>query len=138
MHGKFDEQYQRARVDQMHSWANQIVHLADDAEGDFKITVPLDSPELQRIEKKGAVTFKFDGTHVNRARLSIDTRKFLMARYAPETFGTHSTVQINPPLDHKSDEELVQDLRDALQEAGMTTQELVELLDGGEQALRGL
>jgi len=41
VHRKFDDNYSRARVDQMHSWANQIVHLADDAEGDFKITVLL-------------------------------------------------------------------------------------------------
>ncbi|MDJ0821990.1 MAG: hypothetical protein QNJ09_09315 [Paracoccaceae bacterium] len=112
--------------------ANQIIHLADDAEGGFKITVPIDSPELQRIEETGSVAFKFNGTHVNQARLSIDTQKFLMTRYAPETFGKHSSMQINPPLDHKSDEELIQDLQDAMQKAGVTTQDLVELLDGGD------
>lgn len=128
VHPRFDDAYTRARVDQMHSWANQIVHLADNAEGDFKVTVPLNSPELERIETKGAVTFKFNGAHVNRAKLAIDTRKFLMARYAPETFGKQSSVNVGLSIEHKSDEELLQDVRDAMTEAGMTPESFLELL----------
>jgi hypothetical protein len=128
VHPKFDDAYSRARVDQMHSWANQIVHLADDAESDFKVTVPTDSPELERIEEKGVVTFKYTRQHVTRAALMIDTRKWLMARYAPDAFGQASKVGTAIAMRHKSDEELIEDLRDALGESGMTPEDFVELL----------
>jgi hypothetical protein len=125
---KFDDNYSRARVDQMHSWANQIVHLADDAEGDFKITVPLGSPDLERIEEKGSVTFKYTRRHVTRAALMIETRKWLMARYSPDAFGQASKVYADIALQSKSDEEMIQDLRGALGEAGMSSEDFVELL----------
>lgn len=129
VHREFDDNYSRARADQMHAWANQIVHLADDAEGDFKITVPLDSPELERIEDKGAVTFKYTRRHVSRAALMIDTRKWLMARYAPSDFGTAISVGAEISIGHKTDAELIQELKDGFSETGLTAQSFLELLE---------
>ena len=134
VHPKFDDAYTRARVDQMHSWANQIVQLAGESEGDFKITVPLDSPELKRIEETGSVTFKFTRRHVSRAALMIDTRKWLMARYAPEAFGQSTNVHSTIQYQGMSDDEIIQDLRDALGESRMTPEEFLALLTADEAA----
>lgn len=124
----FNAQFAQARVDQMHAWADQIVNLADDSEGDFKVTVPLDSPELERIESKQAVTFKFTRRHVSRTAQMIDVRKWLMARYAPEDFSDRSSVNMSMQFDDKSDDELVQDLRDAFEKSGMTPEQMLLLL----------
>ena len=128
VHPKFAQDYSRARVDQMNAWADQIIHLADDAEGDFMVSIPLDSPELEKIERDGVVTFKFNRKHVNRAKLMIDVRKWLMARYAPEDFGDRSAVSLAVSYDEKSDDELLEDFREAAKKAGMTSDMIIQLL----------
>lgn len=128
VHPKFAQDYSRARVDQMHAWADQIIHLADDAEGDFKVSILLDSPELERIERDATITFKFNRKHVNRAALSIDVRKWLMARYAPEDFGDRSAVSLTVSYDEKSDDELLEEFREAAEKSGMTSDMIIQML----------
>ena len=88
----------------------------------------MDSPELENIERDGAITFKFNRTHVNRAKLMIDVRKWLMARYAPEDFGDRSAVSLAVSYDEKSDDELLEDFREAAKKAGMTSDMIIQLL----------
>lgn len=128
VHPKFAQDYSRARVDQMHAWADQIIHIADHAKGDFKVSVPLDSPDLTRIERDGVVNFKFNRQHVSRARLMIDVRKWLMARFAPEDFSDRAAVNLAVSYEDKSDEELLSELREAAEKAGVTTEMVVEML----------
>jgi hypothetical protein len=128
-HPDFAEAFARARVDQMHAWADQIVHLADDAEGDFKVTVPLNSPELERIESNGEVTLKFTRKHVARTAQMIDVRKWLMARFAPEDFGDRSSVRVEANHVDKSDEELVREFQEAAHKAGVTADMIVAWLE---------
>jgi hypothetical protein len=56
----FAEQYARARVRQAELWADEIVTIADRAEGDFEVV-------------DGKVVVNWD--HVQHARLRVDARK---------------------------------------------------------------
>ena len=70
---EFADQYARAREAQADSWADDIVQISDDGAND---------------------TYKDEEGHertnhevVARARLRVDTRKWLMARMAPKKYG---------------------------------------------------
>lgn len=69
----FDDQYARARVDQMESWSDDIIEIADDDTHDT-VTV---------INQKGDEYEQANSANVQRARLQVDTRKFLMSKIAP-------------------------------------------------------
>lgn len=78
------ETYARARDEQQHSWADQIVKLSD------------------TCRPGNIVTDKGDGTvetktadMVERTRLQIESRKWLMARLAPRTYGDKIQTEIS-------------------------------------------
>jgi hypothetical protein len=57
-------------------WAEEIVEIADDATNDW----------MDR--KSGEHTIAVaDTEHINRSRLRIDTRKWLMSKLAPKRYG---------------------------------------------------
>jgi len=59
----FYPQYARAREDQMSSWGEEVLLIADDPSGDF-----------------------------NRDRLRVDTRKWLMSKIAPKVWGDRTVI----------------------------------------------
>jgi hypothetical protein len=65
--------YARAREDQAHAWADEIVSIADDGRRDYVKTE--DGREI------------VDHDHIQRSKLRVDTRKFLMAKIAPRLYG---------------------------------------------------
>ena len=67
-HSEFSEQYARAREAQMELWAGQIVEIADETNDD-----------------------------VQRARLRVDTRKWLMSKLAPKKYGDKVTNEHTGP-----------------------------------------
>ncbi len=69
----FCAQYVRAREVQADRFAEEILEIADDASDDWS------------TDKDGKKTL--DHEHVQRSRLRIDTRKWLMARMAPKKYG---------------------------------------------------
>ncbi len=69
----FCAQYGRAREVQADRFAEEILEIADDASGDWS------------TDKDGEKTL--DHEHVQRSRLRVDTRKWLMARMAPKKYG---------------------------------------------------
>ena len=66
------EKYARACEDRAACIFEDMLDIADDALRDF------------RVSDKGPV---FDAEHVQRARLRIDTRKWMLARMAPKKYG---------------------------------------------------
>ncbi len=66
----FCAQYARAREVQADRFAEEILEIADDASGDWA------------VDKDGKKAL--DHEHVQRSRLRVDTRKWLMARMAPK------------------------------------------------------
>lgn len=128
---EFGQSYARARVDQMHAWADQIVTLADGAEGGFRVVVPVDDDILQRIEKTGMVEFRFNRKHVTEADLQIKTRQWLMARLAPDDFGEKSTVNHHHNFEDKDDAELRAEFRNAAEKAGLSPEEMLAWMQSG-------
>src|SRR3954452_13992490 len=80
----FREQYACAREAQADRFADEIIEIADDTSGDW-------------IERDGVVVV--DHEHIQRSKLRVDTRKWLMARMAPRKWGdkvVHSGDPENP------------------------------------------
>ncbi|WP_210265292.1 hypothetical protein [Ensifer canadensis] len=67
-HREFSEQYARAQADRTAYWAEEIVEISDD-----------------------------EKTETQRARLKVDTRKWLMSKMAPKKFGERVSNEISGP-----------------------------------------
>ena len=84
--------YARAREAQMDRWAEEIIEIGDDATNDW----------MTRRDGSKSV----DQEVVNRARLRIDARKWLMSKLAPKTYGEKVEIaHVNQPAE-MSDHEL--------------------------------
>ncbi|WQO60306.1 hypothetical protein U8C35_07755 [Sinorhizobium medicae] len=67
-HREFSEQYARAQADRTAYWAEEIVEISDD-----------------------------EKTDIQRSRLKVDTRKWLMSKMAPKKFGDRVAKEISGP-----------------------------------------
>ena len=73
---EFAEQYARAREAQMEAMSDEILDIADDTSRDTKTIMRGDL----EIEVENA-------EWINRCRLQVDTRKWLMGKVAPKKYG---------------------------------------------------
>lgn len=101
----------RARAAQMDTWADEIVEIADDASEDY----------VGREAADGSIERVFDAEKVQRAKLRIDTRKWLMSKLAARRYGDKVEVEVSGNLDVKdlSDAELEARTRAALAAMGV-------------------
>ena len=76
LHEDFQTQYARAHDWQAELIAEEILEIADDASNDWKL-----------IERDGEARWVLDLENIQRARLRIDTRKWMLARLAPKKYG---------------------------------------------------
>jgi hypothetical protein len=92
----FREQYQIARLIQVEYWAHEIIEIADDTSGDFII-----NEHGERV---------VDHENINRARLKIDARKWLMSKLHPQRYGDRVSADVTVRCDMRelSDSELLQ------------------------------
>jgi hypothetical protein len=81
---EFLQQYCQARDEQIETYADEIIEIADDARNDF-------------VEKEGrnGTYIAFDNEHVLRSRLRIDTRKWIAERMKPKKYGAKTEVEHN-------------------------------------------
>jgi hypothetical protein len=84
---EFRESYARARERLVEFWADEIIEIADDTEKDF-------------------VDGKVDHEHINRSRLRVDARKWLMSKLARRKYGDRVTTEVvgdpeNPTPQHE-------------------------------------
>ncbi len=70
-------QYVRAREEQADNFAEEILEIADDATNDF----------MERKRQDGSTEEVFDKEHVQRSKLRVDARKWLMSKMAPTKYG---------------------------------------------------
>ena len=70
----FDDLYVRARRAQAEHWADEIIDIADDSSLD---TVTKRDPKGREFEA-------VDHENIQRSRLMVDTRKFLMSKVSPQ------------------------------------------------------
>lgn len=79
---EFVEQYARAREAQQDAWADEILEIADDGRNDWIIR--------EEGEAGGVIS---NQEHIQRSKLRVDARKWLMSKLAPKKYGdkvTHS------------------------------------------------
>lgn len=74
---EFRSQYARAREEQAENMAGEILAIADDSRGDTEI----------RMDAKGNEYEAPDHEWMARAKLRVDTRKWLMSKLAPKKYG---------------------------------------------------
>jgi len=79
----FADRFTRARVRQMHSWADETVHIADDGTTDY----------ITKKGRNGQEYEAFDSEHVQRSKLRVDTRLRLMAVIAPHVYGEKVSIE---------------------------------------------
>jgi hypothetical protein len=80
---EFRDQYARARELQADYWAEEIIEIADDGTNDY----------VEKENRDGSTHQAVDSEHINRSRLRVDTRKWLMARLAPKKYGDRVTAE---------------------------------------------
>ena len=68
----FSLRYACARDRQLEFWADELVDIADDASNDW-------------MERNGEV--QFNNENVQRSRLRVDTRKWLLCKLKPDKYG---------------------------------------------------
>lgn len=83
-HQEFRDQYAGAREAQADYYAEEILEIADDGTNDW----------TERQNKDGSTQEVIDSEHINRSRLRVDTRKWLMARMAPKKYGDKITQEV--------------------------------------------
>src|SRR5579863_8557302 len=79
----FAAQYARARNSGLDAIAEEIQEIADDATNDF----------MTRVSETG-VNKVLDAEHVNRSRLRIDARKWLLSKLRPDKYGDDQRIQL--------------------------------------------
>ena len=80
---EFCKRYEKAREDQVECYANEMTEIADDSRNDF----------YEKALKNGEVSVVGDSEMVNRARLRVDTRKWVCERMNPKRFGPKQGIE---------------------------------------------
>lgn len=83
---EFRAQYEEARGDLLEHWSDEIVEIADDSTNDWK----------ERRLQNGETDTVVDTEHINRSRLRIDTRKWLMSKLGARKYGDKITHAGDP------------------------------------------
>ena len=86
-HEEFRTMYGAAREAQADYLAEELLEIADDASNDW----------MQRRREDGTVVTVLNGEHVQRSRLRIDTRKWLLAKLQPKKYGDVQQTQLTGP-----------------------------------------
>ena len=100
---EFLEQYERAKQESADAMADEILDIADDGTNDY----------MEKKDKDGNVIGEaLNSEHIQRSRLRVDTRKFLMAKMKPKKYGDKLDLGIKAEVDLKGldDSELEDEL----------------------------
>lgn len=88
IHKQFRDQYETAKQESADAMADEILDIADDGTNDW----------MDKTNKDGEVIGEaLNSEHVQRSRLRIDTRKFLMAKMKPKKYGDKVDLSIGGP-----------------------------------------
>jgi len=78
----FQEQYTRAKEAQAERFAEELLEIADDGTNDW----------IERENERGRVIKTIDQEAINRSRLRVEARKWLMGKMKPKKYGDHIDV----------------------------------------------
>lgn len=91
----FSAQYARAREIGYQSMADELLEIADDGSNDW----------IERKNQNDETYVELNHEHVQRSRLRVDTRKWMLSKALPKVFGDkliHSGDEENP-IHHQHD-----------------------------------
>lgn len=80
---QFHDQYVRAREIQAENWADEILEIADDGTNDW----------IEKEGKNGNIYKALNAEHVQRSRLRVDSRKWLMSKLLPKKYGDKQQME---------------------------------------------
>ncbi len=91
-HEAFRTQYEHAREDLIEHWAEELLEISDDTAQDTHTTTYGDGTERTSPNTEW----------ISRARLRVDSRKWLMSKLAPKKYGDH--LKIDQKTTHAVDD----------------------------------
>lgn len=83
---EFRHQYARACSERADAMAEELLEIADDGRNDFMEREDPDNPG-----------YTFNGEHVQRSKLRVDARKWLLAKMAPKKYGDKIQTEVSGP-----------------------------------------
>lgn len=78
---EFRDQYARAREHQAECMADDILDISDDGSNDW----------VERENSDGTTYEAINHEHISRSKLRVDSRKWLMSKFAPKKYGDKVT-----------------------------------------------
>lgn len=84
---KLSEKYARAKEAQADYLADEMLDIADDGKNDW----------MEKTDKDGqSIGWQLNGEHVQRSKLRIESRKWLMGKLKPKKYGERTTLAGDP------------------------------------------
>lgn len=83
---EFAKQYARAREVGYALMADQLADIADDGTNDY-MTVVVSGHEIEKL----------DSEHIQRSKLRVDTRKWLLSKALPKIYGDKHQMEVSAP-----------------------------------------
>lgn len=87
----FADHYARAREALVESWADEIIDIADDGTTDYVIKKGRNGAEYEAVDQE----------HIQRSRLRVDARRWLLSKLNPGQYGDHMEVEHTGAVDHR-------------------------------------
>lgn len=83
-HPEFEVQFQRAQQFQYEHWADEIIEIGEDGSNDW----------TEREIAGGRMVAAVDHEHVQRSKLRVENRRWLLGKLRPETYGESQRIDL--------------------------------------------
>lgn len=83
-HLDFNEMFNEACAMRSEGMADEILEIADNSTNDW----------IERETKEGRIVKEVDHDHINRSRLMVETRKWLMGKLSPKRYGDKAELNL--------------------------------------------
>lgn len=84
---EFAEQYTRAREQGYLDMADELLEICDDGTNDW----------MKREGKDGEEYWQLNGEHLQRSKLRVDTRKWVLSKMLPKVYGDKQINEVHGP-----------------------------------------
>ena len=89
----FAAKYTRARDGMYQAWAEEILEISDDSTTDYVMKVGRNGHEYEAVDQE----------HIQRSRLRVDSRKWLLSKLLPKTYGDNVKHEHEGEVTHRVD-----------------------------------
>ena len=89
----FRGRYAQARELLIEHWADEILEIADDGTTDYILKTGRNGHEYEAVDQE----------HIQRSRLRVDSRKWLLSKLKPETYGDKVLTEASGTVNIKHD-----------------------------------